>query len=253
MTYIELVYAPWFTPSRIPESESRWMRDLPVGLDLEDQLLPSQGSGQMSFRLGTTLSGFDVGTVYYRGYSYSPSFFLQPRLSEPWLLVPTYRREHVWSAFAARELLGFTMRSEAGYFQQDKEDDFLQYVFGVEREWSGIMSPIDGFSILIEYTNELVTQDEPADISTIDFRRVLSNALIMELSYSFDDERRWSVELEGALNLGDEDSYMQPSIVWRKSNFEVKAGLDIISGPPKTFWGGYDENDRVFLNVVTKY
>ena len=253
-TYAELVYMPWFTPSKLPVIGGRWERDLPPALVNGEQEILGRDNGQVSLRTGTTFEGFDIGAVYYRGYGYSPSFRLSPVAAGLFELIPVYRFEEVYAASVAGALGMFGVRGELGYFSQSDEDDFVQYVLGIDREWSGILKPVDSLYVLVQYANEIVTQhDNPVGFPTIDFRRILNNAVMAKVAYSFDGERIWTIKLEGSYNLGDKDSFLEPAIVWRKRSFELEAGIDILSGGKSRFFGGYRRNDRFYSKLTYKF
>lgn len=253
-TYAELVVTPWFTPSKLPVIGSRWERELPPGLVNAEQEVPGRDHGQLSVRAGTSWEGFDLGAVYYRGYSMSPSFKLHPVSFVLAELVPVYRFEEVYSLSCTRAVREFTVRGEVGAFRQREEDDFIQYVVGIDREWSGLLKPVDSLYVLLQYANEVVTrQDRPLPFSTIDFRRVLDNAIMAKVTYDFDSEKRWTVKFEAAINLEDGGSFFEPALVWRKHHVEWELGIDILSGGEGSFFGGYGENDRVYTKITCKF
>ncbi len=256
-TYAELAVIPWQTPSKLPSSGGRWERDLPSGLIPGEQEPLGRDHGQVSLRAGAGLKGFDLGAVYYRGYSFSPSFTLWPAPpgSSGWLvLVPVTRFQEVYAASVASSWSVFNLRAEAGFFKQREEDDFVQFVLGIDREWEGLFDATDSLYILLQYADERVTQhDSPVGFPTIDFRRVLNDALMIKTSYSFDSERRWTIKVEGSYNLSEGDSFVEPALVWRQSSYEVEAGVDILSGGKNTFFGGYGGNDRLYSKVTYKF
>lgn len=65
--------------------------------------------------------------------------------------------------------------------------------------------------------------------------------------YGLDDSREWSLKLEGSYNSEKRDSYIQPAVAWKRGNMEVEAGWDIFSGASDSFFGGFKQNDRVFV------
>ncbi len=252
--YAELAYIPWFTPSKLPVIGGRWERDLPPGLVNEEQEIIGRNHGQASLRIGAALEGFDLNAVYYRGYSFSPSFKLMPASGGLFGLVPMARFEEVYAVSAVRAVGGYSLRGEAGYFRQRNEDDFAQFVLGIDREWSGILKPVDSLYILLQYADEIVTQhDNPVGFATIDFRRILNKACMAKATYSFDAERRWTLKLEGSYNLGDKDGFFEPALIYRKRSIELEAGVDILSGGEQTFFGGYGGNDRFYTKITYKF
>ncbi|MFA5029918.1 MAG: hypothetical protein WC518_04285 [Patescibacteria group bacterium] len=245
--YLELVYVPWFTPSRLPASE-RWGQALPNNLELGE---PENGHGQLALRAGCTIKGWDLGASFYDGLSYTPSF----ELKLPKQIIPTYREEQVIAISLATEISsGYNLRAEAGYFRQKNADDFLQCVVGVDHEWNKPFRKTDSLSVLLQYAFEVETRKETPDLFRAkDFRRGLDGALLYRIKYTPNDTGRWSVELSGSLNLEHGDAYFEPSLTWRKDDFEVKAGLGVPLGEKDTFMGQYRENPRCFAETAWKF
>ncbi|MEA2113252.1 MAG: hypothetical protein U9P63_01160, partial [Patescibacteria group bacterium] len=241
--FVEVVYLPFFSPSKLPEGY--WRRKLPLGLTDGEQEILSRGREQFAVRASAITWDCDFGISFYKGYSYSPSFKL--KATE---LIPVYRNEEVCSISAAKSAAGFDFRAEAGYFRQQDEDDFIQYVLGADREWGEVFSPTDTLYVFIQYINEKKTQDDtPVPFEIIDFRRVFNNVAMGRIKYSPDGDE-WSFNLEGSYNLSDKDYYIQPSVGWKKSNFEVEGGIDILGGSGESFFGGYKDNDRTYIKIV---
>ncbi|MCF6147672.1 MAG: hypothetical protein E3K37_03335 [Candidatus Kuenenia sp.] len=253
-SYIQIVYIPLFSPSKLPVAGSRWERSLPPGLVNEEQERVSSDSGQFAVRAGHTWNGFDLGVSFFKGYGYSPSFKLEAVSTTETGLVPVYRSEEVFAASLAKEISGYTLRSEIGYFNQDKDDDFVQGVVGIDREWVDIFQYTDSLYILLQYANEVKTQgDNPVGFETIDFRRIFNNAIFGKVAYSFDDSNTRQVKLTGVYNISDRDSYIEPAVNWNKFNFNIEAGVNVMSGHRDTFFGGYSQNDRFFVTMTYQF
>jgi hypothetical protein len=71
--------------------------------------------------------------------------------------------------------------------------------------------------------------------------------------YSFDNGREWSIKLEGSYNFKHKDSYIRPAIAWKNGNVEIESGVDLFYGTSYSFFGGYGNNDRVYLNLAYTY
>jgi hypothetical protein len=253
-TYAELVYIPWFTPSKLPPIGDRWDRELAPGLLRGAQDTPGMNNGQLSIRGGISIGGFDIGAVYYRGYSYSPAYRIAPLALELLQLIPTYRLEDVYSGSIAFSLGEFNFRGELGYFDQRDDENFFQYAAGIDREWSGILRLDDSLYWLIQYADDVVTKHrDPSSISFFDFRRVLDNCITTKVSYSLDATKEWTIKIEGAVNLGESDVYIEPALIWRKRSVEFELGFDIMAGNRDTFWGGYRDNDRIYSKLTYKF
>lgn len=242
-TSLEFIYVPWFTASKFPED--RWDRELPEGIKFGDQEY-NRNSGQFSTRLKTTQKGWDLAAVFYKGKSFSPSYEIN-NIALEHELVPVYRDEEVYALSAATEIAGFNFRAETGYFHQEKDDDFIQYVGGVDREFS-ISGTDDSLYVLIQYANEIETQsDSPVNFRTFDNRRSLNNSFMSKLKYSFNDNL--AAKLEGSYNFSDKDSYFEPAVSWQKDSWEIEAGFGFFSGPENSFFGGYEKNNRFFFKA----
>lgn len=253
-SYVEFVYLPWFTPSKLPAEGGRWERGLPPDMAYGEQDLPGRSRGQFAFRAGTVAAGFDIGVSFYRGYSYSPFYRAEPLSAALLQFTPCYKEETVYAFSLAKEVYGYNIRAEAGYFDQTGEDRFIQYVAGVDREWAGILREGDAFYVLLQYSNEIKTYSSRSLSSDmIDFRRVFNNAVTGRVTYSFDSQRRWTLKIKGSYNFSGGDSLLEPALAWRKDRFEIEGGVDILSGPASSFWGGYGNNDRIFLKMNIKY
>jgi hypothetical protein len=247
-TFIEAVYLPFFSPSKLPEG--RWKRDLPLGLVGGEQEILSRGHPQFAVLVGTIAWDCDLGASFYKGYSYSPSFKLEPISVSAAELIPVYCSEEVYALSAAKSIAGFDFRAEAGYFRQENEDDFIQCVLGADREWNEVFGLTDTLYVLVQYVDEEETQhDAPVPFKTIDFRRVFNNAAMGRIKYSPDGDK-WSFKLEGSYNFSEKDYYIQPSVGWEKANFEIEGGIDVLGGPKDSFFGGYNRNDRTYIKIV---
>lgn len=253
-SFLELVYLPWFTPSKLPVSGSRWAQTLPPGVARGDQNLPSKVHCQFAARAGTVYQGFDLGISFYNGYSYAPSLRQDVISPSSALLIPVYIKETVYAMSIAKDFMGYNFRGELGYFDQRDADKFWQYVVGVDREWSGLLRDVDSFYLLFQYVNEIKSSEGHITGPKLpDFRRVFNDSIMGKISYTFDPQKRWSVKVRGNYNLREGDSFVEPAIAWRGDRVEIEAGVDVMSGPIRSFWGSYKDNDRVFLKMTFSY
>lgn len=253
-TFVEGIYIPFFTPSKLPKIGSRWDRDLPTGLSASEQDVLGKDHGQFAFRVGTNFKGFDLTANYFHGYSYSPAIRLENGLNGMTELVPNYLPLEAYSISAAKSWKGFTFRGEIGYFQQSGDDDFIQYVIGADREFTNLIGKTDSFYLLLQYANEIKTRSKnELPFETVDFRRVFNNAIMVKAKYAPSDSSRWEYKLEGTYNLTDQDIYIQPAATWKYKSFQVEGGLNMFFGPSSSFFGGYKRNDYLFLKTTYNF
>ena len=243
MTFWELVYVPFATQSKFPCG--RWDYDMPQGLIFGDINEPNDNYDQYALRVGVNVSNWDLGASYYHGYSYNPAVGFFP----PNKITAEYIREDVVSLSAVGEIgAGVMFRAEAGYFNQHGDDDFVQLVVGADRFWNDVFRLTDEFYLLVQYVDEVEVNDiSPETFQRYDFRRAFNRSVMARAQYTFEDTREWSVKLEGSYNFERGDSYIEPSVAWQKGNFKIEAGIGFAAGPKDTLWGGWRQNDRVFV------
>lgn len=246
-SYLEAAISPFFVPSRLALSGARWERDLLPGFGYSTSEYPDSPDPQVALRGGTTWNSIDLGASIFHGYSYSP-FWRPEATSSAIVLHPIYLQDTVSSVSAAMEIAGFNARLEAGLFEQEGADDFMQFVVGMDREFGNLVRPSDSLYVLVQYTDESVLhQESPHGVTAFDMRRIFTRCLMGKMHYSMDGSREWNLKLEGAYNLDQHDIYIQPAIVWRKDSLEVETGVDLLAGGADTFFGGYDMNNRLYV------
>jgi hypothetical protein len=145
------------------------------------------------------LPGGHGGGGFRYGRQSLPGIQLQPILQDrasvrcPLQFVPCYKEETVYAASLAKEVHGYNLRAEAGYFDQRGEDRFVQYVAGIDREWANILREGDAFYALLQYSGEAKTYSSHSLSSEmIDFRRVFNNSLTWRVGYTLDPGRQWT-------------------------------------------------------------
>jgi hypothetical protein len=251
--YLQMVYVPFFTPSKLPLQNDRWIPEALPELTPAEADRPDTDRGQFALRLGAALRGVDLAITYFNGFSISPAFLPVADGNAAFRIRPVYFKAQVVSASMATQVAAVAVRAEAGYFDQDGEDDFVQYVLGADREWVNTIKPTDSFYVLIQYVHELkIHARSLGDPELTDFRRIFNNSLLARLKYTFSGER-WALKLEAVCDLADHDSYIAPTVILTLKNLEVELGVSMISGSTGTFWGGFASNDRLFLKGVYSF
>ena len=252
-TFVQFVYLPWFAPSRIPTGDNRWATLLPEGVTYAEQSSPRQEEGQFAVRGGMTTGGFDFGASYFYGYSFSPLIRIVPLSSATFNAQPYYQRNQIVAVSVAGGVMGYNLRAETGYIRQQNQDDFIQYVVGIDRDWSGLIRPTDSLYALAQYANELKIGRDSLEDTGIDFRRVFNNSLLGKLKYTFTEPREWGIRCDWTANMSNGSGYMEPALTWERSPFNIEAGYGWLLGDKETFWGSYSDNSRVFVKGMCRF
>src|SRR5205823_1229628 len=157
---IDLIWQPWFTPSRTPLLNQRWAPLPPelTGVQLIDGGARYPGRSQFGARWNHVASAGEFSFSYFDGFHHLPSFnpLLDPqtvrlnpttggRLDLTSFTVPFerfYPRLRMIGADTAIPLRWLTVKGEAGYFtfpNNTGSDEYVLYVIQLERqvkEWS---------------------------------------------------------------------------------------------------------------------
>lgn len=243
MTFWEFVYLPQPSPSRLPRG--RWAYDIPDDLLYAKPSAPNGSYDQFAARVGTNVNNWDLGLSWYHGHAYNPATNIRP----PNIIAPNYVREDVVATSVVGEVgKGVMARGEIGYFRQHRNDDFIQLVAGLERAWNNVLRETDELNVTVQYADEItVKKVSDKSLRHFDMRRASSGTASLRLQYTLDDARRVAVQLEGGYNI-NKDSYAKASIKLRHKNVEFEAGVEIVSGgASNTLWGGWQHNDRAFV------
>ena len=246
--FVELVYVPWFMPSRLPGDENPWSRIFPSSVDLLAQEMPDRNDGQFLLRLGTTLFDTDYIFSYYNGYSYSPGYRTEFFSPESLAIVPWYNKQELFAFSVSRMIGEYTLNTEIAYFDQDSRDNFIQFGLSVSRLWSGFISDTDSLYVMLQYSDETVVDREEGLQDDYDLRRMLQG-IQSEITYILDESEEWALKLQGAVNTSDGDYYFSPSFEYNGEKYSIQVGVAIFSGESGTFFGEYSDNDYGFIKL----
>ena len=236
---IDVVWVPWFTPSRIPLFNRRWtvlpegVAGLPV-VDLGSRFPSGSQIGGRWNHLGT---GYEFSVSLYDGFNHLPSIEANVQPFPPALdLTRTYPSLRMAGADAAVPFSWFTLKGEAAYLKASDgtADDVVLYVIEAERQ-SGELSLVGG------YAGEVVTASRAALSFAPD--RGLTRSFLGRASYTIDANR--SVAVEAAVR-------QDGAGVWIKAEYSqasgqhwrVTAGATAIRGRADDFFGQYRRNSH---------
>ena len=226
---LDAVYAPWFTPSRTPLFNERWV---PVP-NLPDQGSQIPGRGQAGLRWNHLGAGYEFAVCYYDGFNHLPDLV-------PYVL-RVYPRLRFYGGDFAVPTRWFTVKAETGYFQspQRTTDQYLQYVVQLERT-SGEWFFVGG------YTNEYVT-----DVRySINFNpdRGLAKTFLGRASYNLDANR--TVAFEGAIRQNGDGGYAKAEYTQAiGSHWRATASYTLLRGAAADFLGQYRRNSHFLLTL----
>jgi hypothetical protein len=230
---LDAIWAPRFTPSRIPLLNQRWAA-VPAGVRILDGGAQYPGGSQAGLRWNHTGAGYEFSLSFYNGFNTLPEFRNQ-LVSGPSPAVSVtriYPRLRMYGGDAAVPMRVFTLKGEAAYF-----GDYTMYVVQAERpvrEWMFV----GGYAGQISRGAAAAPQFEPD--------RGLTRAFLGRATYTIDTGR--SLLFEAALRRNGEG-------VWLKSEYSqtfgqhwrATAGFTLIRGARNDFLGQYRDNSHAVL------
>ena len=267
---IEGVWAPLFTPSRIPLPgiDNRWLPD-PSGFGrsverletfaFDGRELPSDrlDSSQFGARVSssTLIDGWDVAVVYYRGNQKEGVFRADPSAAGIRTAVEYPRYHEIGGSFSS--VLGsWQIHGEGSYHKTDEEtmdDDYVSYVVGVNRSFSESQPPFVEETILIlEYAGEEIIRSTPAGspyFGSRQFSRPFEDALVASLTFKFSEDTQ--LEVGGSYDFADSGSFFEAELSHKfTDSLRANVGTNFFSGPQDSFFGKWGNNDRLFLGLA---
>ena len=122
--------------------------------------------------------------------------------------------------------VGWVFRSDVAYINQEYGDDFVQYVAGGERLFSGLFAEADSLVLIIQYVGEIECRDETSDVEDIqDIRRGLRESVLWNLTYDPFGQDEFKLRTKGSSCLMECSNYFEFSTVFAKGNWEAVCGV----------------------------
>jgi len=235
---IDLVWAPLFTPSRIPLLDQRWS-NVPPGIALTELAPSFPGGSQFGARWNHIGAVAEYSLSFYDGRNNLPLFnFQQP---QP-LTVDVeryYPQMRMYGGDAAIPLKGVTVKAEAAYFTSTTktEDEYALYVVQLERQ-AGEWFFIGG------YAGQVVTEHR----SIFDFApdRGLTSAFLGRAGYTIDTNRSVALEMAVRQNGKGEWAKLEYSQAFG-AHWRATAAFTLIRGDESDFLGQYRRNSHAML------
>ncbi len=267
---LTFVVVPFFTPSRLPLRNSRWIPPPAPGFAavVDGREVPDRDVDNMQYaaRLRTTVSGWDVSVSYYDGFEDTPAFRRSTAAVAPGVLAPRFTPvftrirsagvdfSTTWRSFEFHGEGAFTFAERNG-----RQDDF-QAIVGLNHTWDGLgLRWLERVVLVAEYAREVVLRTHPGSaivepggagqIGDLIADNAFRDAVVGRLRVEVSDDTK--VQLTGLADLAASPShYLQLKVSHRpRDGWLVEAGVDVLTGDRRSFWGRWRDNDRVFLSV----
>ncbi len=250
---LDLVWTPWFTPSRIPLLNQRWA-ELPPGISvpIENAATNFPGGGQYGARVNHIGRRYEASVSLFQGYNHLPLLGAGFNPTGSVLYVERfYPKIREYGADAAIPLPWFTIKTEASLFQggwfqsragsstTPQSDDYILYVAQLERD-TGKWMFVGGY----------VGQTILVNRSQIDFdpERGLAQSFLVHVDYTIDTQQSVSVEnatrqnAQGTLTRAEYSRLIG-------SHWRATLGAVVIDGAPSDFLGQYHRNSSAILKI----
>jgi hypothetical protein len=273
-TNLELVWIPYYTPTRLPLLGQRWFPRLPssgtvslfagfapqtvdlVYLDVAGRL-PARtlGNGQWGVRFNQVVRRGEFSFSYFDGFDDLPYF--RPEATPLWSPISSrppqalvslnreYHRVHVAGMDFASEIGRIGIRGEAAFFDQTDplNIDHLLFIVGVDKHWG------DWFAI-VQYAGQKMNGRAPG---TAVFRDLgLRSTLICRLERTIGPSR--SLEIKGALRMLDGDFFLQPVYsITLSNNWKMKLGATIFAGSKDSYLGQFRDSSHFTVELTYSF
>jgi hypothetical protein len=255
---IDVVWAPAFTPSRIPLASKRWTvlpPDAPA-LEAVERRLP-EGS-QAGVRWGYTGGAYEVSLSWFDGFNHLP--IIEPALGigpldptragaldsaragfAPLAVAIRFPSMRMYGADAVLPTRWLTVKAEGGYFTSEhpNADEYLLYVLQLERQ-QGEWLWIGG------YAGEAVTRRRAPGRFAPD--RGMTSSFVGRASYTIGPTRSAAIETAVRENLDGvylKAEYSQAHGVHWRSTVTVA----ILRGDAGDFLGQYRRNSHAIVGL----
>jgi hypothetical protein len=265
---VQVVVAPRFTPHRLPGPENRWvilpeaaLRQIEEAAGIApiiviDQLLPEETSDKIQtgvrLRSSSLVDGWDLELSAFHGLDPFGLFTARLAFNPLRVLVDAFYPEYTEVGGGFSTAAGaFTVHGEAVYHRtsQTIDDDYFQYVGGFDyNQELGGPGALDSIRFGLEYVGESIDNHHtrpPTTFST-GFNRALVNSALALVDFVLSEET--TVTLGGGINFNEDDFSSRAQISHELvENLKLDAGVEVFSGPSDTFYGNWEENDRLFV------
>jgi hypothetical protein len=240
---LDVIWQPWFTPSRTPLLNQRWTVLPPQlnGVPIVDNGALHPGRGQYGARWNHISSGYEYSLSYFDGFNSLPLFNASydpaTMTARAQRFYPTMR---MYGADTAIQLPWVTVKGEAGYFTTTTPgaQDYVLYVIQLERQ-------VREWSFVGGYAGEAVTAGAYNPLSfTPD--RGFAKSFVGRAALTIDVNR--SLVVETAVRAAGSFVRFEYSQAFGQ-HWRVTPGVAWIRGDMTDFLGQYNHNSYASLAV----
>src|SRR6266404_4380850 len=232
---LDLVWQPWFTPSRTPLLNQRWTVLPPQaqGVAIVDQGARYPGGSQYGARWNHIGSGYEYSLSFFDGFNNLPLF--DARMAAPLSvgLQRFYPSLRLYGADAAVPLKWFTVKGEAAYFTTTtpNTDEYVIYVIQLERQ-------VKEWSFAGGYAGDVVTHSggNPLQFAP---DRGFARSFVGRAGWTIDATR--SLAIEAVARAGGSFTRFEYSQTFGQ-HWRATAGVTWIRGDMADFIGQYRRN-----------
>ncbi len=251
---LEAIVVPTFTPSRFPPRGTRFdlvPTNLPLPLLEVDERADTLDDVQYGLRASSTYEGWDFSLSWYDGVNHFPGTRLAPTPQFPFVgIQPVYYRRRMLGGDFATTFGRLGLRGEGAWFRTDghRQDEYLQYVLGVDYTWTNVFRDHDIFAI-VEYAGEHVITQQQKGLDAGALERAFANSAAWNIDYQVTEFLTYTVR--GVYNFDGRDNFfVEPQVEYAMNDHvTITAGFDIIHGGGQTLFGLMSENDQFYLKA----
>jgi hypothetical protein len=241
---LDLVWIPWFTPSRAPLPGSRWfpVPEIPDLPPLTSGVADFPGGSQLGARWSFVTDRYEFSLSIYDGFNHLPTVLPEIRVDPVRVeLLRVYPNMRMYAGDVVIPVPWLTIKGEAGFFMNadQRTDEYVLYVIQVERQ-TGEWVLVGG------YAGEAITEQR----TTLAFApdRGLTHAFVGRAAYTIDPNR--SIAFDGAQRDNGDGTWVRVeySQAWR-AHWRGTVSGTLILGKNSDFLGQYDRNSHITLSL----
>jgi len=236
---LDVIFAPRFTPSRVPLLNQRWAV-LPQGIPVHELDPDFPGGPQFGARWNHIGGAAEYSFSFYNGYDHLPLFRVEPDYALLRAEVQRfYPQMRMYGSDAAAPIGPVTLKGEAAYFTStnSQSDNYALGVLQLERqagEWS----------LVAGYAGQITTVHRGAPgFSPV---RGFTRAIVAHAGYNIDVNR--SVAFESVLRQNGRGIYAKAEYSQAfGQHWRATAGFALLRGDTGDFLGQYRRNSHALL------